>query len=146
METILRQMDIYKKALDDENKPFPDEMPLMRELFVAPSRKEAEDLARPYLEAKYKVYHEWGQDKAMPKGDDNLNLDFDDLARDRFLFGSPDEVTEQIVKFNETWPFVQPRANLFLLHLQQLLLKRADAEDGLVNLPLQVIDKHTCLG
>ena len=26
----------------------------------------------------------------------------DDLARDRFLFGSPDEVTEQIVKFNKT--------------------------------------------
>ena len=37
----------------------------------------------------------------MPKGDDNLNLDFDDLARARFLFGSPDEVTEQIVKFNK---------------------------------------------
>ena len=102
METILRQMDIYKRALDEENKPFPDEMPLMRELFVAPSRKEAEELARPYLEAKYKVYHQWGQDKAMPKGDDDLGLDFDDLARDRFLFGSPDEVTEQIVKFNKT--------------------------------------------
>ena len=30
----------------------------------------------------------------------NLNV-VDDLARDRFLFGSPDEVTEQIVKFNK---------------------------------------------
>jgi alkanesulfonate monooxygenase SsuD/methylene tetrahydromethanopterin reductase-like flavin-dependent oxidoreductase (luciferase family) len=102
METIARQLDIYKRELDAANKPFPDELPLMREVFVAPTRKEAEELARPYLEAKYKVYHEWGQDKAMPKGDDNLNLDFDDLARDRFLFGSPDEVTEQIVKFNKT--------------------------------------------
>jgi len=102
METIERQLDIYKRELDAAGKPFPDELPLMREVFVAPTRKEAEELARPYLEAKYKVYHEWGQDKAMPKGDDNLNLDFDDLARDRFLFGSPDEVTEQIVKFNKT--------------------------------------------
>ncbi len=102
METIARQLDIYKRELDAVGKPFPDELPLMREVFVAPTRKEAEELARPYLEAKYKVYHEWGQDKAMPKGDDNLNLDFDDLARDRFLFGSPDEVTEQIVKFNKT--------------------------------------------
>ncbi len=102
METIARQLDIYKRELDAANKPFPDELPLMREVFVAPTREEAEELARPYLEAKYKVYHEWGQDKAMPKGDDNLNLDFDDLARDRFLFGSPDEVTEQIVKFNKT--------------------------------------------
>ncbi len=102
METIARQLDIYKRELDAVGKPFPDELPLMREVFVAPTREEAEELARPYLEAKYKVYHEWGQDKAMPKGDDNLNLDFDDLARDRFLFGSPDEVTEQIVKFNKT--------------------------------------------
>ena len=101
MATIERQMDLYKRGLEEAGKPFPDELPLMRELFVAPSRKEAEELARPYLEAKYKVYHQWGQDKAMPKGDDNLNLDFDDLARDRFLFGSPDEVTEQIVKFNK---------------------------------------------
>ena len=31
----------------------------------------------------------------MPKGDDDLSLDFDELTRDRFLFGSPDEVTEQ---------------------------------------------------
>ena len=38
----------------------------------------------------------------MPKDDAKLNLDFDDLARDRFLFGSPDEVTEQIVRFNKT--------------------------------------------
>ena len=102
METIERQLDLYKQTLDALDKPFPDELPLMRELFVAPSRKEAVELARPYLEAKYKVYHEWGQDKAMPKDDRNLNLDFDDLARDRFLFGSPDEVTEQIVRFNKT--------------------------------------------
>lgn len=102
METIERQMDVYKQALDGANKPFPDELPLMRELFVAPTREEAKRLARPYLEAKYKVYHKWGQDKAMPKDDANLGLDFDELANDRFLFGSPDEVTEQIVRFNKT--------------------------------------------
>ena len=69
--------------------------------FVASSRAEATRLARPYLEEKYKVYHEWGQDKAMPKGDDDLSLAFDELTRDRFLFGSPDEVAEQIVGYHE---------------------------------------------
>ena len=73
----------------------------MREIFVAGSREEATRLARPYLEEKYKVYHEWGQDKAMPKGDDDLNLDFDELTRDRFLFGSPDEVAEQIIGYEK---------------------------------------------
>ena len=101
MDTNERQLDIYKRALDEFKKPFPKELPLMREIFVARTRDEAIRLARPYLEEKYKVYHEWGQDKAMPKGDDDLSLDFDELTRDRFLFGSPEEVAEQIVKYNK---------------------------------------------
>jgi len=101
MDTIERQLNIYKQALAEFDKPFPKELPLMREIFVARTREEAIRLARPYLEEKYKVYHAWGQDKAMPKGDDDLSLDFDELTRDRFLFGSPDEVTEQIVGYNK---------------------------------------------
>jgi alkanesulfonate monooxygenase SsuD/methylene tetrahydromethanopterin reductase-like flavin-dependent oxidoreductase (luciferase family) len=101
MDTIERQLDVYKSALDEYGKPFPKELPLMREIFVARTKEEATRLARPYLEAKYKVYHEWGQDKAMPEGDDDLSLDFEELTRDRFLFGSPDEVTEQIVGYKK---------------------------------------------
>jgi alkanesulfonate monooxygenase SsuD/methylene tetrahydromethanopterin reductase-like flavin-dependent oxidoreductase (luciferase family) len=100
METIERQLEIYKRALDDLNKPFPDELPLMREIFVASSRAEAIRLAQPYLETKYQTYHQWGQDKAMPKGDDDLSLPFEELTRDRFLLGSTDEVAEQIVGYN----------------------------------------------
>ena len=100
METIERQLEIYKRALDDLNKPFPDELPLMREIFVASSRAEAIRLAQPYLETKYQTYHQWGQDKAMPKGDDDLSLPFEELTRDRFLLGSTDEVVEQIVGYN----------------------------------------------
>ena len=37
----------------------------------------------------------------MPEGDDNLDLDFDELMRDRFLFGSPDEVAEQIIGYEK---------------------------------------------
>ena len=101
MDTIERQLDVYRAALDEYGKPFPKELPLMREIFVAKSRDEATKLARPYLEEKYKVYHEWGQDKAMPEGDDDLSLDFDDLLDDRFLFGSPDEIAEQIIGYNK---------------------------------------------
>ena len=100
METTERQLAIYRRALDEAGKPFPTELPLMREIFVARSRAEAERLARPYLEEKYKTYHQWGQDKAMPKGDDDLSLDFEELMRDRFLFGSPEEVAEQIAGYN----------------------------------------------
>lgn len=95
--TIERQMDVYKRALDAAGRPFPNELPMRRELFVAKSRDEAIRLCGPYLEAKYKAYADWGQDKEMPAGDNDLSQAFDALAGDRFLIGSPDEVAEQIV-------------------------------------------------
>ena len=72
---------------------------MMREAFVAENREDAIRIARPYLLSKYQTYHAWGQDKAMPTGDDDLGLDYDELIRDRFVFGSPDEVAEQILAF-----------------------------------------------
>ncbi len=99
IDTIERQVEFYKRALDDAGKPFPDEFPMMREAFVAANREDAIRLARPYLAAKYQTYHAWGQDKAMPAGDDDLGLDYDELIRDRFVFGAPDEVAEQILAF-----------------------------------------------
>jgi alkanesulfonate monooxygenase SsuD/methylene tetrahydromethanopterin reductase-like flavin-dependent oxidoreductase (luciferase family) len=102
IDTIQRQIEVYKQALDAAGKPFPETLSISREMFVAETRAEAMRLARPYLEAKYKAYHEWGQDKAMPKGDDDLDLGFDDLADGRFLFGSPDEVAEQIVRLAQS--------------------------------------------
>ena len=99
IETIERQVEVYKRALDDARKPFPDEFPMMREAFVAETREEAIRRARPYLLTKYQTYHAWGQDKAMPTGDNDLGLDYDELIRDRFVFGAPDEVAEQILAF-----------------------------------------------
>jgi alkanesulfonate monooxygenase SsuD/methylene tetrahydromethanopterin reductase-like flavin-dependent oxidoreductase (luciferase family) len=96
IDTIAEQMEVYKRALDAAGKPFPAELPMAREVFVAPSRAEAIRLARPSLEAKYKAYRDWGQDKVMPAGD-HFDLNFEELMQDRFLFGSPAEVVEQIL-------------------------------------------------
>ncbi len=98
LDTTERQLELYRRALEEAKKPFPRELPMRREVFVARSREEALRLCRPYLMTKYKAYHEWGQDKAMPKGDDDLGLAFDELLRDRFILGSPDEVAEQILR------------------------------------------------
>ena len=38
LDTIAQQMEVYKRALDDAGKPFPDELPMAREVFVAPTR------------------------------------------------------------------------------------------------------------
>lgn len=93
--TLERQMELYRRALDAAGKPFPEELPLRREVFVAKTRAEAIRLCAPYLGAKYKAYHSWHQD--MPADDRGLGQDFDSLIGDRFLIGSPDEVAEQIL-------------------------------------------------
>jgi len=82
MDTIERQVELYKQALDEADKPFPDDLPIAREILVADSKDEAVRLAKPFLEAKYKIYHQWGQDKDMPAGDNDLSLDYDELLEE----------------------------------------------------------------
>ncbi len=96
IDVIERQIDVYRRALDAAGKPFPDELPMRREVFVAASREEAFRLCRPFIETKYNAYRDWGQDREMP-ADDGFAALFDELAGDRFLVGAPDEVAEQII-------------------------------------------------
>ena len=126
MATIERQLSLYHQALEEFGKPPPAELPLMREIFVASSREEATRLARPYLEEKYKVYHQWGQDKAMPPDDADLGLDFGELTRDRFLFGSPDEVAEQIIGYKRRLGVTR-----MILSFHWLGMPHAQVEDSL---------------
>ena len=81
-------MDLYRAALDRLGKPFPAELPMMREICVADSREAALALARPSLEKKYQAYVNWGQHRALP-GDDDMTQAFDNLLRDRFILGDP---------------------------------------------------------
>jgi len=77
IDTIVRQVEVYKRALDEVGKPFPREFPARREVFVARSREEAIRVCAPYLGAE-----------------------FEELLRDRFVLGSPDEVAEAILKLH----------------------------------------------
>ena len=96
LDILERQVAVYRAALDQAGKPFPDEFPMRREVFVAATSEEAMRLCRPHLEAKYESYRQWGQDKAMP-ADDGLAAEFDELVGDRFLIGSADQVAEQMI-------------------------------------------------
>ena len=49
IETIVRQVEVYRRALDEYRKPFPTEFPARREVFVARSRSEAIRLCAPFL-------------------------------------------------------------------------------------------------
>ena len=51
--------------------------------------------AGPYLGAKYRAYASWGQDAVLPDGD-SFRQPFEELLRDRFVLGSPEECYEQL--------------------------------------------------
>jgi len=93
--TNVRQMGLYKAELERCGKAFPDEVPIIKEVFCAKDRREALEMCGPYLSGKYKDYFKWGQDEAMP-GDESFDLAFDELLRDRFILGSPEECYEQL--------------------------------------------------
>lgn len=95
-----QQMALYRKALQQAGKPFPAELPMIKELYVAPDRKTAIQECRPFLEAKYQAYASWGQDKALPSGD-SFDLAFDELVRDRFIIGDPDDCIRELRRYVE---------------------------------------------
>ena len=97
---VARQIQLYHEALDRAGQPAPQILPMMRELYVAQDRESAYLESRPFLQGKYTAYASWGQDKAMP-GNESFSVPFQDLARDRFLLGSPDEVVSEMLRYKD---------------------------------------------
>ena len=93
--TIRRQLGLYAEELKAAGKPWPKDMPVFKEIFCARDRKTAIEQAGPYLFGKYKDYAKWGQDKAMADNE-TLDREFEDLIKDRFILGSPEECYEQL--------------------------------------------------
>lgn len=101
ISTIERQMGLYRAALDRLGKPFPAEIPMMREICVADTRDEALRLARPSLEQKYRAYVAWGQHRALP-ADDDMTRAFDELVHDRFIIGDPAACADEVRRCADT--------------------------------------------
>jgi alkanesulfonate monooxygenase SsuD/methylene tetrahydromethanopterin reductase-like flavin-dependent oxidoreductase (luciferase family) len=127
LPTIERQWERYKQTLAEANHPMPVARPIALEAHVAATHEEAVETARPFLEAKYAAYAEWGQDKALP-GEVSFKVPFDELARDRFVLGTPDEVIEQIegrirrldsnyLIFRMGWPGMEPAKILQVIEM-----------------------------
>jgi alkanesulfonate monooxygenase SsuD/methylene tetrahydromethanopterin reductase-like flavin-dependent oxidoreductase (luciferase family) len=100
--TVLEhQMALYRKTLQDASKPFPRELPMIKELYVAPDRQTALQECRPFLEVKYQAYTAWGQDKALPR-EDGFDLAFEELVKDRFIVGDPDDCIGELRRYADT--------------------------------------------
>ncbi|GAA1836766.1 LLM class flavin-dependent oxidoreductase [Pseudonocardia ailaonensis] len=98
--TIRRQLEIFHaERRAHGGRPVP-ELPLMREIYCAPTRAQAIELARPHLGAKYEVYADWGQDRVMPE-QESFRTGYADLAQDRFVVGSPEDCLAALLPWRE---------------------------------------------
>jgi len=99
IDELQRQVELCRNAWSAAGKTGAPAVPIIRETFVAKTRKEAVEKARPCLEQLYRaIYVKWKQNEAMSDPGE-LSWAFDKLARGRFILGSPEECLDQIKEY-----------------------------------------------
>ena len=99
IDELQGQVEFCRQAWTAAGKPGSPAMPIIRETFVASTRKEAKEKARPCLEQLYRtIYVKWKQNQAMSDPSE-LSWAFDRLSKGRFILGSPEECVEQIKEY-----------------------------------------------
>jgi alkanesulfonate monooxygenase SsuD/methylene tetrahydromethanopterin reductase-like flavin-dependent oxidoreductase (luciferase family) len=98
VDLLRQQVELYRSSLAEAGHAFPSEFPLLREAWVAPTREQAWTEAGPFLASKYQVYESWGQDKVVP-ADQHFARPLEDLARDRFIVGTPDDLIAEANRY-----------------------------------------------
>jgi alkanesulfonate monooxygenase SsuD/methylene tetrahydromethanopterin reductase-like flavin-dependent oxidoreductase (luciferase family) len=101
LEVISRQMELFAEERRHAGLPPADtaHMPLAKEMICAATTDEARTIAEKYVMAKYDSYASWGQDKANP-GNDSFSVPFDELADQRFIYGTPDECIAGLLRWH----------------------------------------------
>jgi alkanesulfonate monooxygenase SsuD/methylene tetrahydromethanopterin reductase-like flavin-dependent oxidoreductase (luciferase family) len=99
-DVIKGQLGLHAEQRKAEGRGPVEELPLLREVFCAPTRAEAIEQAQPYLAHKYEVYSSWGQDKVMPV-EESFTMPYEELERSRFIVGSPEDCIEQLLPWRD---------------------------------------------
>ncbi len=113
LPTLKRQLGLYRAELEAAGKPFPADLPLRRDVYIVPPGVSAATEARPFMDAKYSAYRQWGQDAVLP-ADDHWAAEFEELARDRFIVGDAAFAADELQRYlNE-----MPEVNHFIFRVQ----------------------------
>ena len=100
LATLERQLELFRSTQRELGRSPAVETPLIKECYVAPASSTAFAEAAPFLDAKYRAYRRWEQDKALPAGE-SFAGSFEELARERFIIGDPARVAEEIARYRE---------------------------------------------
>ncbi len=103
VDAVERHLDTYRQALVEYGKPFPSELPMLRNAFVGPDMDTALADARPFMEASYQVFGEWGLFEDVLRSG-RRQLRGADLLHGRLIVGGPEDCLEQIGALRERVP------------------------------------------
>lgn len=90
---LRERLSVYRAALDRAGIPFRG-LPLIRDISVAGTRREAEDNMRDAITEYLRRQTHAGQ-----PGENHL-VSFDELKQDRLIFGSSEEAAEELIALN----------------------------------------------
>jgi alkanesulfonate monooxygenase SsuD/methylene tetrahydromethanopterin reductase-like flavin-dependent oxidoreductase (luciferase family) len=93
--SMKEQMAVYRTTLHEIGRSLPMDRALARDLYVAATDEEAWEVGGPILEARHHSYGRWGMDKDMTRVD-QLDLPLVQLAKGRFVIGSPDTCRQEL--------------------------------------------------
>lgn len=96
---LARQVAVYREASAAHLQESP-ELPLLQEVYVAPTEERALEVVRRSLAVKYAAYAQWGQHHVLPESQ-SFDKEFDELRQGRFLIGDPAGVLQRIRRLQE---------------------------------------------
>lgn len=99
LENLVRQLPLYEESLAEHGRDAPGVFPIRREAFVAPTDREAREMAVRYLRRQLELYRSWGQYEVMPDAD-MKEVDFgEEEVPDTYLVGTPERVADLVEEY-----------------------------------------------
>lgn len=92
---IIEQAKVFTSELKKLGKPKPADFPVLRNIVVAPDRATAIREVGPAIAESYKIFGKWGLFTEVV-GDNKQHPEFEDLLKDRFVIGSPEECAADV--------------------------------------------------
>lgn len=89
------QLALFRAAAARSGRPAPEEYPALKEVYVAETTARAVREARPFIEAKYRTYASWGQDRFLPEAE-KFDQPWERFAPGRFIVGDPETAIRDI--------------------------------------------------
>ena len=100
LDLIEKQLQLYHQTLADAGKPRPADLPMRREVFIAPTSEEAWRRAEELMAPRIALNDQWGVTHDLPQ-ESVQQQSFRDFARGRYIIGDPDECRREIERYRE---------------------------------------------